>query len=146
MPFRVIDPRTGNEPIYDGNHIGKEKWFIDARLHVRLLDDWIISENGSLGLTDTIGTIGYPPVGRYKIKWEADADGVKKMYTAHDVAELLAEVIGDDCACNVNGNDEWLPCHCDFRDTVCPYPVGVACWEQFLKHLGKKPKEEENDA
>ena len=33
----------------------------------------------------------------------------KKYYIAHEVAELLAEVIGDRCACNVNGNDEWLP-------------------------------------
>lgn len=68
-----------------------------------------------------------------------------KLYTAHEVAVILAEAIGDDCACNVNGNDEWLPYHCDFRDTVCPNPVGVACWEQFLKHHDKKPKEVSND-
>lgn len=66
-----------------------------------------------------------------------------KTYTAHEVACLLAETIGDDCACNVNGNDEWLPEYCDFREDKCPYPEGVACWEQFLKYREKRS--EEND-
>lgn len=52
----------------------------------------------------------------------------------HKVACLLAEVFGDDCACNFNGIDEWLPMKCDFAGTTCPNPAGVACWEQFLKH------------
>lgn len=51
----------------------------------------------------------------------------------HKVACLLAELFGDDCACNFNGIDEWLPKKCDFKD-ICPDTVGVACWEQFLKH------------
>lgn len=60
---------------------------------------------------------------------EAERDS---RYTAHEVAVILAEVIGDDCACNVNGNDEWLPEKCELLD-VCPDTVGVACWEQYLK-------------
>lgn len=32
----------------------------------------------------------------------------------HEVAELLANIIGDDCACKISGNDEWLPEVCDF--------------------------------
>ena len=52
----------------------------------------------------------------------------------HKVACLLAEMFGDDCACNSNGIDEWLPMKCDFAETACPNPGGVACWEQFLKH------------
>jgi hypothetical protein len=56
----------------------------------------------------------------------------------HEVAELLANIVGDDCACNISGNDEWLPEVCDFRGTSCPDVVGVACWEQYLKHLGEK--------
>ena len=52
----------------------------------------------------------------------------------HQVACLLADLFGDTCACNYNGIDEWLPEVCDFKDTCCPNPVGVACWEQFLKH------------
>ena len=55
-------------------------------------------------------------------------------YSAHEVAVILANAFGDDCACNFNDNDEWLPMVCDFRDTVCPNPGGVACWEQYLKH------------
>lgn len=55
----------------------------------------------------------------------------------HEVACLLAEMFGDDCACNLNGIDEWLPQYCEFAETCCPYPVGVACWEQFLKHRAK---------
>jgi hypothetical protein len=145
MPFQVIDPKTGNQPVYDGNHIGKEKWFINAGLHVRLLDDWVITENGSLALTDSTGLIAYPPPGRYKIEWEAGADGVQKIYTAHEVAEIIAEAMGDECACNINGNDEWLPEFCEFAQTVCPDPEGVACWEQWLKWRDKRPKEENDD-
>ena len=62
----------------------------------------------------------------------------KKMYSAHEVAELIAGAIGDDCACNVNDNDEWLPYVCDFRD-ICPTNVvGVTCWEQYLKHIEQR--------
>ena len=51
----------------------------------------------------------------------------------HTVACLLAELFDDTCACNYNGIDEWLPEKCDVIDS-CPNPVGVACWEQYLKH------------
>ena len=60
----------------------------------------------------------------------------------HEVAEIIADLMGDDCACNINNNDEWLPQYCDFANTCCPDPVGVACWEQYLKYLDKKPKEQ----
>ena len=52
----------------------------------------------------------------------------------HTVACLLAELFGDMCACNFCGIDEWLPKKCDFANKECPDVVGVACWEQFLKH------------
>lgn len=55
----------------------------------------------------------------------------------HTVACLLADMFGDSCACNFNGIDEWLPEKCDFADTACPSPAGVACWEQFLKYREK---------
>ena len=54
----------------------------------------------------------------------------RKLYTVHEVACILAEAFGDDCACNFNGNDEWLPEKCEVIDS-CPEPVGVACWEQY---------------
>ena len=57
----------------------------------------------------------------------------QKQYTAHDVAVILAEFTGDDCACNFNGIDEWLPEKCELLD-ACPNTCGVACWEQYLKH------------
>ena len=59
----------------------------------------------------------------------------RKLYTVHEVACILAEAFGDDCACNFNGNDEWLPEKCEVIDS-CPEPVGVACWEQYLKWRG----------
>lgn len=57
----------------------------------------------------------------------------RKLYTIHEVACILAEAFGDDCACNFNGNDEWLPEKCEVIDHLCPNPVGVSCWEQYLK-------------
>ena len=55
------------------------------------------------------------------------------LYTAHEVAVILADAFGDDCACNFNGNDEWLPYLCELQE-ACPNPCGVACWEQYLKY------------
>ena len=55
----------------------------------------------------------------------------------HTVACLLAELFEDACACNYNGIDEWLPEKCEVID-ACPNPVGVACWEQFLKHRAER--------
>lgn len=40
-----------------------------------------------------------------------------KVYSRHEVACIISEVLGDDCACNFNNNDEWLPDYCDFADT-----------------------------
>ena len=53
----------------------------------------------------------------------------------HEIACMLAELFGDDCACNCCGIDEWLPYKCELD---CPYVVGVACWEQFVKHYGER--------
>lgn len=53
-------------------------------------------------------------------------------WSTHEVACLLADTFGDTCACNYNGIDEWLPSVCEFANTECPHPVGVACWEQFV--------------
>ena len=55
------------------------------------------------------------------------------LYTAHEVAVIIADLFGDDCACNFNGIDEWLPFKCELLDS-CPNPCGVACWEQYLKY------------
>ena len=59
----------------------------------------------------------------------------------HTVACLLAELFDDTCACNYNGIDEWLPEKCELLDS-CPNPVGVACWEQYLKHRAERRTDE----
>ena len=60
----------------------------------------------------------------------------QERWNNHQVACLLADMFGDACACNFNGIGEWLPDLCDFvqKDYCCPKTVGVACWEQYLKH------------
>lgn len=58
---------------------------------------------------------------------------VQPEWNNHTVACMLAELFDGTCACNYNGIDEWLPEKCEVID-ACPNPVGVACWEQFLKH------------
>ena len=47
------------------------------------------------------------------------------LYTAHEVAVIIADLFGDDCACNFNDIDEWLPFKCELLD-ACPNPCGVA--------------------
>lgn len=64
-------------------------------------------------------------------------------WNRHQVACILAELFGDTCACNYCGIDEWLPKVCDFANKECPDVVGVACWEQFLKHRAKMKGGEE---
>jgi len=68
ITFVVIDKRTGKEPVYDFNHLFKEKWFKESNLIWCDLDSWVISEDGSLWLTDDCGNVGYPPSGRFEIK------------------------------------------------------------------------------
>jgi hypothetical protein len=65
------------------------------------------------------------------------ATAESNMYSATQVAEIMADLFGDSCACNFNGIDEWLPEHCEFSDTHCPDPGGVSCWEQYLKFRDK---------
>lgn len=62
-------------------------------------------------------------------------------FSTHQVACMLADIFKDNCACNYNGNDEWLPEVCDLADTSCPDTFGVACWEQFVANYNNKPKE-----
>lgn len=82
-----------------------------------------------------------PPGGALTMIEEAPAANV---YTAHEVAEIIAELYADDCACNSDGNDEWLPEFCEFSQTVCPNPAGVACWEQWLKWREKRKEKPES--
>lgn len=52
-----------------------------------------------------------------------------------EVAELLRLMFNDDCACNYNGNDEWLPEKCKFALTDCPMPQErLGCWMEFVEY------------
>ena len=103
--------------------------YIDADALIEKLSTRIIlgMPEYNVGIAEAIKTVKETPT-------------EKGLWIAHEVACLLAEVVGDDCACNVNDNDEWLPLVCDFGETnSCPYPGGVACWEQWLAHRKEKP-------
>ena len=71
--------------------------------------------------------------GAYCKKCIGEISDTPKLYTRHEVAEIIAELFGDTCACNFNDIDEWLPEKCELL-SACPNPVGVACWEQYLKY------------
>lgn len=67
LSFTVIDKRTGKEPIFDHNHIFKEKWFKQSSLIYCDIDGWYISEDGYLILVDDCGHCGYPPQDRFEV-------------------------------------------------------------------------------
>lgn len=63
----------------------------------------------------------------------------EQKYTLEEVAEILSSVIGDECACNINGIDEWLPERCKYTEIgeECPNPKEKhGCWMQFLLQGG----------
>jgi hypothetical protein len=52
------------------------------------------------------------------------------------VAEMLRLSFNDDCACNFNGNDEWLWEKCKYAETDCPTPTErLGCWKEFVTHF-----------
>ena len=76
-------------------------------------------------------------------QWNLEEEGETKdgLYTRHVVACIIANLLGNTCACDYSGNDEWLPYYCEFSDNVCPNVEGVACWEQYLKHKDERRNE-----
>jgi len=70
MRFRVIDNRTGKEPIFDHNHIFKEKWFKNSGLIYCDIDGWYIGEDGALVLIDDCGNAAWPPENRFSVVFE----------------------------------------------------------------------------
>lgn len=70
MIFRVIDNRTGKDPIYDHNHLFKEKWFKDSSLIYCDLSNWSIDEEGYLALSDDCDNIAYPPSERFSVVFD----------------------------------------------------------------------------
>lgn len=59
------------------------------------------------------------------------------------VAEMLAELFGEECCCNYNGIDEWLPYLCEYSET-CPDTIGKnGCWKQLIKHWKERTENNE---
>jgi hypothetical protein len=69
MLFEVIDRRTGGAPIFDFNHIFKEKWFKESNLIYCDISGWGIDEDGNLFLIDDCNNIAYPPRKRFKVRF-----------------------------------------------------------------------------
>lgn len=69
MIFEVIDRRTGNPPIFDFNHVFKEKWFKESGLKYCDISGWGVDDFGNLFLMDDCGNIAYPPPKRFKIRY-----------------------------------------------------------------------------
>ena len=89
-----------------------------------------------------IGTDDETFIGKYEAITEInDLPPAQPEWNNHTVACMLAELFDDTCACNYNGIDEWLPSKCELLDS-CPNPVGVACWEQYLKHRAERRTDE----
>lgn len=68
-------------------------------------------------------------------------------YTASEVAQILSDAWCGECPCNINGNDEWLPCLCKYcseNNPQCPEPPGgvVECWKEYLYHIDMKKEYE----
>lgn len=79
MIFRVVDTKTGNEPIFDGNHLFKEKWFKESNLLPFDIDGFALTENGDLILIDDCNNIAYVPKGRFDIVVESVDSGNYKI-------------------------------------------------------------------
>ena len=60
------------------------------------------------------------------------------------VSKMFFDFTGDSCACDFNGNDEWLPEVCELQDE-CPYPKDhFGCWKQYIKHYGERKEGADN--
>ena len=61
-----------------------------------------------------------------------------EVYDLDDVAQILYDTFGDRCACNYNGNDEWLWEYCELVEE-CPHPADkLGCWRQYVKHYKRR--------
>ena len=87
--------------------------------------------------TDHVYSNGTEFVPIFRMKQWFEHISAQPEWNNHTVACLLADLYDDPCACNYNNISEWLPEKCEVIDS-CPNPVGVACWEQFLKHRAER--------
>ena len=78
----------------------------------------------------------------------AEPERNKGEWTTEEVAEILFNVLGDDCACNFNSISEWLPERCKYTEIAdeCPNPKEKhGCWMQFLLQGGADMKDGEQE-
>jgi hypothetical protein len=61
IQFKVVNKETGKEPIFDHNHLFKEKWFKNSGLIWCDIEGWVVSEDGVLMLADECGNVAYAP-------------------------------------------------------------------------------------
>ena len=76
------------------------------------------------------------------------AEPERKKWTTEEVAEILFNAFGDDCACNFFGIDEWLPERCKYTEIAdeCPEPKEKhGCWMQFLLQGGADMRGEQDE-
>ena len=55
------------------------------------------------------------------------------------VAQMLYDAFGDECPCNYNGNDEWLPRLCG-SEKCAGHDDPLYCWKQYIRHYGERNK------
>ena len=109
MTFSVIDKRTGKAPIFDHNHIFKEKWFKNSGLIYCDIDGWYIGEDGGLVLIDDCGNAGYPPIDRFEVVFDEEPKQGKWIY------EGVCSICGERCDYHLSGTI-WI----DSPANYCP--------------------------
>ena len=113
----------------------------DKLPRTQIVEREMFSKSGRLGMRHVINEV----IRIEDLESAPTVDAIKAgSYTAHEVAEIIAELFGDNCACNFNDINEWLPFKCELID-ACPNTVGVACWEQYLKYRDERGNNNEAD-
>ena len=93
---------------------------------------------------EEVYTNGSRLIPSFRVKqWLDHLPSAEPAWTTEEVAEILANLIGDECACNFNGIDEWLPERCKYKEE-CPKPKEkYGCWKAWLLQLAEVRGEQE---
>ena len=129
MKFRVVNKKTGKEPIYDFNHMFKEKWFKESNLIWCDLSDFAITEDGHLILTDDCDNMAYVPMDKYMVVFDQDKHQDKD-------AEDIIKVIKTERECVIRNKNE---CNrdCANCDLVLPDEDIIKAYDYCLKLLNE---------
>lgn len=84
----------------------------------------------------------------YKAKFEALCEAVDNAPAVDaipidTVAEMLAELFGDEISCNYNDIDEMLSIGCE--KAHCPDDGDHSCWKKYVEYWMKRKREGGND-